>query len=579
MAEELKNKGNEAFQKGDYEGALKFFTQAIEIDPNNHVLYSNRSACYAKMEKGNESLQDANKTVELKPDWAKGWGRKGAAHHLLGQLEEAAEAYKKGLELDPQNTALRQGYQDVKVSKIPPANLQMFAQLFGGDVWSKIRNHPETKTFLDDPAYVEKIKEIQQDPSTIQKHISDQKIMATFGMLAQQAFRPPSETTSTTTSTTQQPQAEPMETERTETKVEEKTEEKKVEKKETPQAESMETESKTKPEKTENQIKAEEEKQKGNALYKAKKFEESLKHYDAAIELDPTNIIYYTNKAAVYFEQGKYEECISTCLRGIEEGRMVHCPFESIAKAFARIGNAYAKLDKLEEAIEAYNKSLSEHRTADTLKALKKVEKLKEERDYLAYIDPQKSIEAKERGNTLFKEGKYPEAVKEYTEAIKRNPKDPIPYSNRAACYTKLGAFPEGLKDCEEAIKLDPKFVKAYTRKAHLHFGMKEYQKAIQDYREGLKIDPNNTELQQGLERATFEIERMYQGKSQEERAKDALKDPEIQEIMGDPVMRQILEQMQSDPKAVQDHLRNPVVAERIQKLIDAGIIQVGRRF
>ena len=40
---------------------------------------------------------------------------------------------------------------------------------------------------------------------------------------------------------------------------------------------------------------------------------------------------------------------------------------------------------------------------------------------------------------------------------------------------------------------------------------------------------------------------------SQEERARAAMSDPEVQQIMGDPAMRLILEQMQSDPKALRE--------------------------
>ena len=36
-----------------------------------------------------QALEDANKTTELKPDWAKGYGRKGAALHGTGDLGEA----------------------------------------------------------------------------------------------------------------------------------------------------------------------------------------------------------------------------------------------------------------------------------------------------------------------------------------------------------------------------------------------------------------------------------------------------------------------------------------------------------
>jgi tetratricopeptide (TPR) repeat protein len=71
MALEAKNKGNAAFAQKDYQEALKYFTEAINLEPSNHVLYSNRSATYASLSQWEEALEDASKTVELKPDWVK----------------------------------------------------------------------------------------------------------------------------------------------------------------------------------------------------------------------------------------------------------------------------------------------------------------------------------------------------------------------------------------------------------------------------------------------------------------------------------------------------------------------------
>ena len=73
-----------------------------------------------------------------------------------------------------------------------------------------------------------------------------------------------------------------------------------------------------------------------------------------------------------------------------------------------------------------------------------------------------------------FKEQKYPEAVKHYSEALARGPPKVNPeahklYSNRAACYTKLGAWDAGLKDADQCITLKPDFIKGYVRKVGTH--------------------------------------------------------------------------------------------------------------
>lgn len=43
----------------------------------------------------------------------------------------------------------------------------------------------------------------------------------------------------------------------------------------------------------------------------------------------------------------------------------------------------------------------------------------------------------KAKGNELFKAGRYPEAIKQYTEAIRAHPEHPVYYSNRAMAYLK----------------------------------------------------------------------------------------------------------------------------------------------
>lgn len=186
----------------------------------------------------------------------------------------------------------------------------------------------------------------------------------------------------------------------------------------------------------------------------------------------------------------------------------------------------------------------------------------------------------REQGNSFFKQDKYPEAVQHYTEAIKRAPRDHRAYSNRSACYTKLTAWTEGLKDAEKCIELAPTFAKGYSRKGAVLFFMKDYDKALAAYSAGLEHDPNNEELKEGVARTINQINKGTRGELSEDELKErrerAMADPEIQMILTDPVMRQVLNDFQDDPKAAQHHTKNAAVMTKLQKLINAGIVRMG---
>ncbi|VDN91367.1 unnamed protein product [Brugia pahangi] len=312
------------------------------------------------------------------------------------------------------------------------------------------------------------------------------------------------------------------------------------------------------------------EKELGNAAYKERNFDEAIKHYDKAIEIDPTSIVFYNNKAAVLFEQKKYDECIELCKKAVDIGREQRADYTLIAKAFSRIGNAYLKLDQLKEALTYFDKSLSEHRDPEIVKKKKVLEKDLAERERLAYIDPEIAEKEKIKGNELFKRGKYPEAMKHYNEAVKRDPENPVLYSNRAACYTKLMEFQRALEDCDTCIKKDPTFIKAYIRKGAALIALKEYGKAQSAYEAALALDNNNQEARDGLMNA------MSNNNEDPDAARErALRDPEVQEILKDPGMRLLLEQMSQDPGAVREHLQNPDILRKLMKLREAGIIKL----
>ncbi|RNF27431.1 stress-induced protein sti1 [Trypanosoma conorhini] len=153
-AEQLKVDGNRAFEDGRYREALNYYTNAIELlldsgsyqlKENGHLntkcngiigpgfggsdsrtillaaLFSNRSACYLQASKQigaaealESAIRDADRAVELRPTWFKGYSRQGDAFFKMKKYHQATEAYEMALQFDPGNNNLLQSVKEAR---------------------------------------------------------------------------------------------------------------------------------------------------------------------------------------------------------------------------------------------------------------------------------------------------------------------------------------------------------------------------------------------------------------------------------------------------------------------------------
>mmetsp|Transcript_1839 Transcript_1839/g.4099 ORF Transcript_1839/g.4099 Transcript_1839/m.4099 type:complete len:571 (+) Transcript_1839:111-1823(+) len=568
-ADELKAKGNAAFSAKNFPEAIDWFTQGINVDGNNHVLYSNRSASYAGLQQYDKALEDAKKCISIKPDWGKGYGREGAAYHGLGDLESAVASYKKGLGVEPGLAMLQNGLEEVKAdmaASMKGTGLSDIAKMLQRpDLLDFVAKNHTLSQYLVQADFPDILNELKTDPNALGKHLNDQRVQ----MLLQELLR------ESNPSMFQKAEEDELR----KRKEKELAEEAKKKQEEEAAKRKAAEEAARKAAMTEDDFKDDPKglsdwyKDKGNVAYKAKQFDEAVSWYTKAYNAQPENIAVLTNRAAVAFEQKKYDDCVADCKKAIEEGRACRTDWKIIARAFERMGNAYVKQDKLEMAIAAYNDSLVENRTREVEKKVKETEKMLREQQAAAYLDPAKSAEAKEKGNALVKEGKWIDAKAIYDEAQKRNPKDHTVYSNRALCYMKLMEWPAAKADCDKALEIEPKFVRALERRGNCYIMLKEPTKALADFRKGLELDPNNAGLQSALQRVEAS---MFSGQRDPDAVANAMKDPEIQQILQDPVISNVLRDLQNNPAAAQGALKDPVIADRIQKLAAAGILSFG---
>merc|ERR1712093_828459 len=106
-AEKLKGEGNALMASKNYSAAIAKYTEAVAKNPSNPVYYSNRAAAHSQAGDHDKAIDDANKAKEIDPKFAKASSRLGHALFSLGRYSEAADAYEKGLELEPANASMK----------------------------------------------------------------------------------------------------------------------------------------------------------------------------------------------------------------------------------------------------------------------------------------------------------------------------------------------------------------------------------------------------------------------------------------------------------------------------------------
>lgn len=561
-SEEYKKEGNAAFASKDFNKAIELFSKAIETcDQPNHVLYSNRSACYASLKQFKKAAEDAEECVKINPTWSKGFSRLGAANFGLGNLDEAERNYKQAMELDTTNKAAKDGLDQIhraREQKNSSPDLGLGKIFDDPNLIEKLKSNPKTSEMMKDPQLVAKVLQFKSNPQAMASQLmSDPRLMTIFATLMGIDLSMASDG-----DIKEESQSCPQEEKKEDVMEIDKEEDAEID------------ESKV------NKIKADESKVEGNKLYKQRRFDEAIASYDRAWDLHK-DISYLNNRAAAEYEKGEFKTAIETLEFAVEQGRELRADYKDISRSFARIGNSYHQLKDLKKAIEFYQKSLTEHRTPEILNKLRNCEKALKKQEAEAYIDLEKAEEARLLGKEYFTKGDWPNAVKAYTEMIGRAPNDARGYSNRAAALAKLMSFPDCIKDCNIAIEKDPDFIRAYIRKANAQIAVKEFSSAIETLDAARSRDhevnngANSKEIDQLYVKATQQrFQPTNVNETPEETYSRAMQDPEVAAIMQDPVMQSILTQAQQNPAALQEHMKNPEVFKKIQTLISAGIIR-----
>lgn len=83
-----------SFSDKDYDNAIKYYTEALELNPSNAIYYSNRSLAYLRTECYGYALADATKALDIDKNYIKGYYRRATSNMALGKFKAALKDYE-----------------------------------------------------------------------------------------------------------------------------------------------------------------------------------------------------------------------------------------------------------------------------------------------------------------------------------------------------------------------------------------------------------------------------------------------------------------------------------------------------
>jgi stress-induced-phosphoprotein 1 len=114
-----------------------------------------------------------------------------------------------------------------------------------------------------------------------------------------------------------------------------------------------------------------------------------LELYTEAVELNPVELLYYTNIAACHIETKNYPAALEMCDKAIAIAReQGNYDYSKMAKVMARKASALEKSGQIDEALKTYAAALLENNDSTIKDAMKRLEKVKKEQEAKAYLNP-----------------------------------------------------------------------------------------------------------------------------------------------------------------------------------------------
>ena len=109
----------------------------------------------------------------------------------------------------------------------------------------------------------------------------------------------------------------------------------------------------------------------------------------------------------------------------------------------------------------------------------------------VAYSHDLASWALNRRGELKTDQGRIKEALLDFNDALRLDPKRYRAIHNRGVLAAQAGRFADAFDDFNKTIELNPEYAKAYSNRGALYVQAGEMQKASADYRQAIALDPD----------------------------------------------------------------------------------------
>ncbi|MFN9171376.1 MAG: tetratricopeptide repeat protein, partial [Dolichospermum sp.] len=232
--------------------------------------------------------------------------------------------------------------------------------------------------------------------------------------------------------------------------------------------------------------------ERGNQLWRLRRYPEAIRAFDAAIKQKPKFIhLAYFGKGLALAWSKKRPEAITALQQAVQSQ-------PDFVPAWYGLSIGYRESNQLDKALAAINKAIQLQPNNPNLYNEKYgvLSNLKRYRE--AEVAINKAIELSpraafysNRGVVRNELGDKPGAIDDYNQAIKINPNDADAYYNRGNARKELGDKPGAIDDFNLAIKINPNCAEAYTNRGVVRNQLGDKQGAIDDFNQAIKFNPN----------------------------------------------------------------------------------------